>query len=85
MTDPKAKTLALVAAVDVDVLTLRLLEISCQMKRPAGRSPVSLMAEQRKLAAHDPIAGEAIRAHEEMAQAAIQFILECVNAGQRPA
>lgn len=85
MTDPKAKTLALVAAVDVDELTLRLLEISCQMKRPVGLSPAAIMAENRRIYASNPIAGDAIRAHEAMAHAAIQFIVECVNAGQRPA
>jgi hypothetical protein len=85
MNDPKAKTLALMATVDVDELTIRLLEISCEMKRPLGRSTASLMAEQRRIAQGNPLAGDTLRQHENMAQAAVAFMVESINAGQRPA
>jgi hypothetical protein len=85
MSDPKAKTLALVASVDVEELTIRLLEISCGLKRPLGRSPAELMADQRQVAQSNPLAGETLRAHERMAQAAVAFMIESINAGQRPA
>lgn len=84
MTDAKKKTLALVAEIDPEELTIRLLEISCSMKRPPGRSASDLMAEQRRLAERDPIAAQAIQAHEAMAREAINFMVEKINAGQQP-
>lgn len=84
MDNPKERAVALVAAVDVDELTIRLLEIGCQMKRPAGRSSADLMADQWRVAAQNPVAGHAIRAHRDMAVAAIEFMVESINAGQRP-
>jgi len=82
--DAKKHTLKLVTAIDMDELTIRLLEASCEMKRPLGQSSAEIMADLRKSTAHDPAQVFLINSCKAMAETAVAFMVESINAGQVP-
>ncbi len=80
MTNPAKKhALRGIAEIDRDELTTRLLEIGCQMKRPAGQSGREAMANTRALVDAGKIPDYIVADFEKMADCAVRYLTECIN------
>lgn len=77
-TDPKGRTLALVAEIDGDELALVIAEACIGIKRPLGRSAASCLAE---LAAKDPVIVAGFR---KAAHRGLEYVTACISRGSRP-
>jgi hypothetical protein len=73
--DATKRTLALVSEIDADELAVRIIETLGGMKRPPGNSAAQALAG---LPAEDRAAAK------RAAVAAMTYIRDCINAGQRP-
>lgn len=72
--DIKTKALALVAEIDEQEMTIRIIEAMGQIKRPAGVDAAELLARS------DP---ETVRMSRRAAKAAMAYVAECLNDAER--
>jgi hypothetical protein len=69
----------LVAEIDHNELTLRLMEIGLGLVRPNGQSPGDIMGDAIAAAEGDPIKTKVIGDFQQMAAASIEFVAEQIN------
>lgn len=75
------KTAAFVAEIDHAELTVRLLEIGCQLKRREGQSAAQIMKDVWAQAERGQIPEKVVGDFERMAEAAILYVAEQIRAG----
>ena len=69
----------MVAEINHDELTIRLLEIAIGLKRPEGQSAATEMRRFEDQARRGEIPAYIVRDFKQMATAAIEYLAECIN------
>lgn len=77
MGEAKRKTI-FVAEINATELTLRIAEIAIGLKRPPGRDAAQCLADLRS---EQP---QLCATFDRMAQAAAEYVTECIRSGRRP-
>lgn len=69
----------LVGEIDHAELAVRLIEIGCHMKRPAGATGIEALGQFRQSAAEGKIPAYIVKDFEDMATASIKYFGEIVS------